>query len=64
MTSDEQFVVILLGAILMAQRATAVIDAAQGRPRGTAQNHQTVATCYGKETGDTPPVARYVDLLA
>lgn len=61
MTRDEQFVVILMGAILMAQRAAIVIDAA---PRDSARVYPTAANGYLREPISRGPAAHSVDLLA
>ena len=60
MTRDEQLVVILLGAILMSQRAAAAIDAAHAKARDGARTPRTVGARYGKEAAPT----HRIDLLA
>ena len=63
MMRDEQFVVILLGAILMAQRAAMVVDAARVAPRNSARAHPTAADGYLRKPTSGGPAAHSFDLL-
>lgn len=59
MTADEQFVTILLGAILLSRRAAEAIEASRMANNDGIRNPRTTASVYRKE----PHYTRRIDLL-